>query len=317
MFQPTGCELCVLSYGGAAAQQTHEGKADMKSISGISPNTQLCAVIGDPIAHSLSPAIHNRAFQELGLDYIYLAFRVEDVGAAVAGMRALENFRGLSVTIPHKVSIIDHVDEIADVDAQIGSINTVVSDAGRLRGFGSDGPGARQALAERGVPLADQPVLMLGSGGAARAIAFDLAHHAALSSLVILGVIEDELEALVGELRAKTGAAVTGELLTDDNLEKQVAQSSVLIHATPIGMHPRENQSLVPAELLHANLSVMDIVYNPYETKLLRDAGARGIRSVPGIEMFVNQAVLQFEAWTGQSAPREVMKQVVLSRLAD
>ena len=118
----------------------------IRSIADINPNTKLCAVIGNPVEHSLSPAIHNRAFQELGLDFVYLAFRVEDVGSAVSGMRALENFRGLSVTIPHKVAIIDHLDEIADVDAQIGSINTVVNEGGKLRGFGSDGPGARQAL---------------------------------------------------------------------------------------------------------------------------------------------------------------------------
>ena len=288
----------------------------MRSIADISPQTQLCAVIGNPVAHSLSPAIHNRAFQELGLDFVYLAFRVEDVGAALSGMRVLENFRGLSVTIPHKVAIIEHLDEIAEVDAQIGSINTVVSDGGRLRGFGSDGPGARQALLERGARVAGQPVLMLGSGGAARALAFDLVHHATPSSLVILGVIPEELDQLVRELRQATGAQVTGELLSDDSLERQIAQSRVLVHATPIGMHPREDQSLVPPDLMHADLTVMDIVYNPHETRLLRDARARGLETVPGIEMFVNQAVLQFEAWTGERAPRAVMRQVVLDQLA-
>jgi len=287
----------------------------MRSIADINPNTKLCAVIGNPVGHSLSPAIHNRAFQELGLDFVYLAFRVEDVRSAVSGMRALENFRGLSVTIPHKLAIIDHLDEIADVDAQIGSINTVVNEDGKLRGFGSDGPGARQALVEGGAQVAGQPVLILGSGGAARAIAFDLAHRAAPSSLVVLGVIEDELRALVRELREKTAVNATGEILTEDSLEKRIAESRVLIHATPIGMHPREEESLVPPELLHPDLAVMDIVYNPYETRLLVDARDRGIKTVPGIEMFVNQAVLQFEAWTGESAPREVMKQVVLDHL--
>jgi shikimate dehydrogenase len=288
----------------------------MRSIAGISPSTKLCAVIGNPVAHSLSPAIHNRAFEELGLDFVYLAFRVEDVQSAVAGMRALENFRGLSVTIPHKVAIIDHLDEIAEVDRQIGSINTVVNEGGTLRGFGSDGPGARQALAEAGVEVAGLPVAIVGSGGAARAIAFDLAHRATPSSLAILGVIEDELEALVRDLREKTGVNATGELLTDHGLERRIAQSRVLIHATPIGMHPREDESLVSPELMHPDLAVMDIVYNPHQTRLLRDAEARGIKTVPGIEMFVNQAILQFEAWTGKSAPREVMKQVVRDHLA-
>ena len=287
----------------------------MRSIADVNPNTRLCAVIGNPVAHSLSPAIHNRAFQELGLDFVYLAFRVEDVRSALSGMRALENFRGLSVTIPHKVAIIEHLDQVAEVDAQIGSINTVVNEAGMLRGFGSDGPGARQALVDGGVEMAGEPVLILGSGGAARAIGFDLAHRAAPSSLVILGVVEDELETLVRDLTERTGVNATGELLSDRSLERWIAESRVLIHATPVGMHPREEECLVPPEWMHAGLAVMDIVYNPYQTRLLKDARDRGIKTVPGIEMFVNQALLQFEAWTGERAPRQVMKQVVLDHL--
>jgi shikimate dehydrogenase len=291
-------------------------EVEMRSIADVNPDTQLCAVIGNPVSHSLSPAMHNRAFEELGLDFVYLAFRVEDVRSAVSGMRALENFRGMSVTIPHKVAIIEHLDEITEVDRQIGSINTVVNEGGKLRGFGSDGPGARQALQESGVEVAGQPVLILGSGGAARAISFDLAHRAPPSSLVILGVIEDELEALVRDLRKRTGVNVTGEALTDASLARRLVESRVLIHATPIGMHPRENESLVPPELMHADLAVMDIVYNPYETRLLAEARARGIETIPGIEMFVNQALFQFEAWTGERAPKRVMKQVVIDHLA-
>ena len=287
----------------------------MRSIADVNPNTKLCAVIGNPVSHSLSPAVHNRAFQELGLDFVYLAFRVEDVGSAVSGMRALENFRGLSVTIPHKVAIIEHLDEVAEVDDQIGSINTVVSEGGRLRGFGTDGPGAHRALVEAGVEVAGESVLILGSGGAARAIGFDLAHRAAPSSLAILGVVEEELETLTRDLGEKTAVPVTGEPLTGPSLERRIAESRVLIHATPVGMHPREDESLVPPELMHPDLAVMDIVYNPYQTRLLRDAEDRGLATIPGVEMFVNQALLQFEAWTGESAPRQVMKQVVLDRL--
>jgi shikimate dehydrogenase len=235
--------------------------------------------------------------------------------SAVSGMRALENFRGLSVTIPHKVAIIEHLDEVAEVDQQIGSVNTVINEGGKLRGFGSDGPGARQALVERGVEVAGEPVLILGSGGAARAITFELAHRAAPSSLAILGVVEDELDALVRDLREKTGVNAIGELLTGESLERYIAESRVLIHATPIGMHPRTEESLVPPDLMHADLAVMDIVYNPYETRLLKDAKARGLETVPGSEMFVNQATLQFEAWTRESAPKEVMRQVVLDHL--
>jgi shikimate dehydrogenase len=178
----------------------------MRSIAEITSRTKLCAVIGNPVEHSLSPAMHNRAFAELGLDFVYLAFRVEDVGSAVRGMRALENFRGLSVTIPHKVTILDFVDEIEEVDRQIGSINTVVNENGKLVGSGSDGPGARRALSDAGVDPGGQKVLILGSGGAARAIAFNLVHDDPPSSLTLLGVLEDEMQKLASDLREAPGS---------------------------------------------------------------------------------------------------------------
>ncbi len=287
----------------------------MKSITDIGPTTTLCAVIGNPVAHSMSPAIHNRAFAELGLDYVYVAFRVENVGGAVAGMRALENFRGMSVTIPHKVSIIKHLDEVAEVDRGIGSVNTVVNDGGRLKGFGSDGPGALQALSAAGVKVAGKNVTILGSGGAARAIAFTLAAKAKPAGLFLLGVIEPELKALTRDIVRKTGARATCALLEPKTLAARLADSQVLIHCTPVGMHPKIKESVVPKSLLHDDLAVMDIVYNPLKTKLLADAEARGLKTISGMEMFVNQAVIQFELWTGKTAPRAVMRDVVLEHL--
>jgi shikimate dehydrogenase len=286
----------------------------MKSITDIAPSTRVCAVIGNPVAHSMSPAIHNRAFAELGLDYVYVAFRVEDVGGAVAGMRALDNFRGMSVTIPHKVSIIKHLDEVAEVDRQIGSVNTVVNDGGRLKGFGSDGPGALKALGDAGVQPSGRTVTILGSGGAARAIAFTLA-AANPRALFLLGIEEPELTALTRDIVAKTGANVTCALLDAKTLEARLAESQVLIHCTPVGMHPKASESAVPKALLHRDLAVMDIVYNPLRTQLLTDAQERGLKTISGVEMFVNQAVIQFELWTGRTAPRAVMREVVLEHL--
>jgi shikimate dehydrogenase len=288
----------------------------MKSIREIGPKTKLCAIIGNPISHSMSPAIHNRAFEALGLDFVYLAFRVEDVGAVLAGMRALENFRGLSVTIPHKTAVIGYLDEVARVDAGIGSVNTVINDNGVLRGFGSDGPGARKALDENGVQLADRRVLILGSGGAARAIAFDLAYlDRPPAAIHLLGVIESELELLERDLRKSTSVDITRELITDRTMEERVKTAEVVIHATPVGMHPREDESLVPKAFFNRDAAVMDIVYNPLETKLLREARERGLKTVSGLEMFINQAALQFEAWTGSPAPTDLMREVVLEHL--
>lgn len=286
----------------------------MKSITDIKPSTAVCALIGNPVAHSMSPAIHNRAFAELGLDYVYVAFRVEDVGAAMAGMRAFDTFRGMSVTIPHKVSIIPYLDEVAEVDRRIGSVNTVVKDGGRLRGFGTDGPGARKALADAGVEVSGKTITILGSGGAARAVAFSLA-QARPAAIHLLGVIEPELKALAADLATKTSTRVDGVLVDAKSLEAAVAGSQVLIHCTPVGMHPNADASVVPAALLHRDLAVMDIVYNPLKTKLLGEAEARGLTAISGVEMFVNQAVLQFELWTGQAAPREVMREVVIAHL--
>jgi len=286
----------------------------MRAITDITPSTTVCALIGNPVAHSLSPAIHNRAFAELGLDYVYVAFRVEDVAGAVAGMRAFENFRGMSVTIPHKVSIIEHLDEVAEVDRRIGSVNTVVNDAGRLKGCGSDGPGARQALIDAGVELAGKNVTILGSGGAARAIAFTLV-EAKPAALFLLGIIEPELEALTRDIVTKTGTRASGTLLDAETLEARLAESEVLINCTPVGMHPNIDASAVPKSLLHRDLVVMDIVYNPLKTRLLAEAEERGLKTVSGVEMFVNQAVIQFELWTGKTAPRAVMREVVLTRL--
>jgi len=286
----------------------------MKSITNINTGTKLCAVIGDPVAHSMSPAIHNRAFAALGLDYVYLAFRVEDVRAVVGFMRTIDNFRGMSVTIPHKVSIIKHLDNVADVDRRIGSVNTVVNDGGRLTGYGSDGPGARQALIDAGVQLAGTNVTILGSGGAARAIAFNLA-EAGVATLFLLGIIEPELKALTRDLVRKTGTKATGAVLDDQTLRKRLADSQLLIHCTPVGMHPKTTVSAVPKSLLHHDLAVMDIVYNPLKTKLLADAESRGLKTISGVEMFVNQAVIQFELWTGKKAPRAIMRDVVLRHL--
>jgi shikimate dehydrogenase len=291
-----------------------QGGSALRSITDITPRTRLCALIGNPVAHSLSPAIHNRAFAELGLDYVYLAFRVEDVRAAVAFMRGSETFRGMSVTIPHKVSIIKQLDEVAEIDRRIGSVNTVVNEGGRLKGFGTDGPGAYKALMDAGVQLTGKTVTILGSGGAARAIAFTLA-AAQPAALFLLGIIEPELMALTRDLARKTGVKVTGALLEPKTLQARLADSQVLIHCTPVGMHPKTNVSVVPKSLLHRNLAVMDIVYNPLTTKLLADAHARGLTTISGVEMFVNQAVLQFELWTAKTAPHDVMREVVLRHL--
>lgn len=281
----------------------------------FSSKTRICAVIGNPIGHSLSPAIHNAAFEKLGLDFVYVACPVKDVRGALAGMRAIENFRGMSVTIPHKIEVMKYVDEIADVDKSIGSINTVIHGKDRLVGLGTDGPGALKAIEDKGVKLDGKNVLMLGSGGAARAISFTLAMKTKPEEIRILDVNKPMLKGLTADLTAGTKAVIQSNLLNEKSLAAAMEHANVIIHCTPIGMHPNVDASLISPELFRAGQVVFDIVYTPLETKLLADAKSRGLEIIPGVEMFVNQAVLQFEQFTGLDAPVEVMRGVVMESL--
>ncbi len=281
----------------------------------IGTGTRLCAVIGNPVSHSLSPAIHNAAFRELGLDYVYVAFRVEDVKNALAGMRSLENFRGLSVTIPHKIEVMKHVDEVDDTDRSIGSINTVINSGGRLQGMGTDGPGALKALTDAGVAIVGKNILVLGSGGAARAISFTLARRSRPSMIMFRDVDEQMMGGLAQDLRRGTDTPVDAVVLSDSSLKEAMEQAHIIINCTPIGMHPKEQASLVPAGLFRKGQVVFDIVYTPLKTRLLSDAISRGLQVISGVEMFISQACLQFEQFTGVKAPEEVMRRVVMEKL--
>ncbi len=287
----------------------------MRKPAPIGTSTRICAIIGNPVAHSLSPAIHNAAFDALGLDFVYVAFRVEDVKNALAGMRALENFRGMSVTIPHKIEIMKYVDEISELDRHIGSINTVINEGDRLVGLGTDGPGALKAISDAGVELDHKKVLMLGSGGAARAIAFTLAQNAGLKQIVLLDIEEALLKQLSSDLEAGTDTPIASDMLTETSLAQNMNDADVIIHCTPIGMHPHEDSSLIPSEMFRPEQVVFDVVYTPLKTKLLAEAEASGLKIISGVDMFINQAVLQFERFTGNDAPEDVMRRVVMEHL--
>jgi len=282
----------------------------------ITAQTQLCGLLGNPVDHSLSPAIHNAAFEKLGLNFAYLAFPVEDLENAIRGIRALGHIRGFSVTIPHKVSIMPLLDSVEITAKHIGSVNTIIKDRGLLVGSNTDASGALQALRQGGVDLASQRVVMLGSGGAARAIAFGLCGEGHIGQLTLLGIDNQERTALATDLRTKTGTGITDNPLNASTLASALADAHLLIHCTPIGMHPKIENSCVPKELLHSGLTVMDIVYNPLNTQLLQDAQAAGCRTIQGIEMFLHQAVGQFELWTGQPAPVDTMRNILTSHFS-
>jgi len=276
----------------------------------VDARTTLCCIIGDPVEHSLSPAMHNAAYAELGMNWVYTAHRVTDVGAAVAGIRAL-GIRGASVTIPHKVAVMEHLDQLDPVAEWIGSVNTIINDDGRLTGANTDGAGAMKALEDAGAGLSGKRVLMLGSGGGARAVAITLAAKAGIGSMEILGVIEEELTRLGKDVASKTGVDTKYGMMDDTSLKRAVEAAEVVIHCTPIGMHPKEGETVVPKELWRPGLMVMDIVYNPHDTRLLTEARAAGANIVHGLDMLLNQGVLQFQAWAGTDAPVAVMKEAL------
>ena len=291
-------------------------RPDTQTMTRIDASFQVCALLGFPAHHSLGPAIHNTAFEELALPFVYLAHDVAPANlvAAMAGTRAL-GYRGLSITMPHKVAALDLVDEVNATAQAIGCINTVVNAHGRLVGYNCDGQGALDALARAGIAVAGRRVLVLGSGGAARAVAMTVALHGGPAELELLGVVEAELVRLGRDIADKSATQTRARKLDDASLAAAVERAEILLHCTPVGMVPETERTLVPRSLLRPDLAVFDAVYNPRRTLLLKDAAAVGCRVVEGMEMFLGQAAVQFELWTGKTAPLDAMRRVIEARL--
>jgi shikimate dehydrogenase len=282
----------------------------------ISGQTKICALIGDPVEHTMSPVMHNEAYKKLGLDYVYIPFRVapERLAEAVAGLRAL-NVTGFNVTIPHKVSIIPLLDGLDPRAEKIGAVNTVVNNACELRGYNTDAEGFLRALLERGVEPGGKNVVVLGAGGAARAITYILAERDAGLTILNRMLELDWAEDIAGLISEDFGKAVRVLELCDEYLAQALEKADILVNATSVGMSPASEASPVPARLLKDGLIVVDIVYNPIVTRLLREAKAAGARTVGGIDMLAWQGALAFEKWTGEEAPLDLMRKVAIKML--
>jgi shikimate dehydrogenase len=282
----------------------------------ISGKTSICGIIGDPVEHTMSPAMHNAMYKAMGLDYVYLAFKVAsaDLGKAIAGMKAM-NFKGLNVTIPHKVAVIPFLDRMDILADKIGAVNTIVNDNGILTGYNTDAQGFLKALLDRDVRPYGKNVLLLGAGGAARAISFILAEERARLTILNrkqeLSWATDLAECLSNVYSLK----VKARELTRQNLKRAIASSDIVVNATSVGMIPDADSSPVPADLLCANLVVFDAVYNPYQTQLLREAKEAGAQTISGLDMLAWQGVLAFEKFTGKKAPFDLMRGAALKEL--
>jgi len=275
--------------------------------------TTVAGLIGDTVQGSLSPRIHNAAFAALGLNWCYVAFPVprDRLGEALRGLAAL-GVAGVNVTVPHKEAALAYLDETTDDARGIGAVNTIRIVDRRLIGHNTDGAGVLDALSADGrVAVEGARAVIIGAGGAARAAAFALTGAGAAA--VTVANRNWDRAASVAEVvrRAFPHCAVEATALEGPALAAAVREASLLIQATPLGGEAQRAASPVPAHALHPNLLVMDMVYDPPETALLRDARARGCRALGGLPMLVYQGARAFQIWTGQPAPIEVMRDAV------
>jgi shikimate dehydrogenase len=276
----------------------------------LSAATRVAAVIGDPVEHSLSPALHNAAFAALGLDWVYVAFRVPagSAPAAVEAMRTL-GLAGLSVTMPHKEAVAAAVDRLAPGAAALRSVNTVAWAAGELVGSSTDGDGFLAALADEGVDPAGRRCLVLGAGGAARAVAHALGQAGA--ARVGVAGRRPAAAAAAAALAGPAGAVVAGV-----DLRRQLAACDLVVNATPAGMRPGDGAPFgIEADWLPRGIFVADLVYHPPTTALIAAARAAGAEATNGLGMLVHQAARQVELWTGRAPPLAEMSAAALGRL--
>jgi len=279
----------------------------------ISGKTRVCAIIGDPVQHSLSPVIHNAAFNEVGLNLVYVAFNVgvTELKDAILGAKTL-GIHGLNITMPHKHSVMNYLDKINMTAKNIGAVNTILNKNGILIGYNTDGAGAMLALKENGICTEEKKLVLLGAGGAAKAIAYQAAQE--VEELVILNRTVEKAKQLAKILHS-FNAKVIGKMLSNNVLYKELTTANILVNATSVGMYPDNNNSPVPSDLLTSDLCVMDIIYNPLNTKLLNDAKYAGAKTVSGVDMLIYQGAVAFEIWTKCTAPVEVMKKAALNEL--
>jgi shikimate dehydrogenase len=279
---------------------------------GVKMHEKRFGVIGHPVKHSLSPLMHNAVFKKLGLKCKYGAFDIdaEELEQKVAGFK--ENFAGINVTIPHKVSIIKHLDCLSEEAKLVGAVNTVKF-CGKTVGYNTDGIGCVKAFEESEVDPKGKKILIVGAGGAARAIGFQLAKEKA--ELWVSDKIMEKAFDLASEIKKKLNARVHATTLDGETLVDLIKNADVLINATPIGMTPNVDETPIDTDMLKKGLMVMDIVYNPVETKLLKEARKKGCKTISGVGMFVHQGAESLKIWLGIKPPIDVMRKTVVEAL--
>ncbi|MGO9377083.1 MAG: shikimate dehydrogenase [Dissulfurispiraceae bacterium] len=276
----------------------------------ISGKTRIVGLFGYPVEHSLSPDMHNAAFSYLNLDYCYVTFPVhpDSLGDAVRGIKAL-SLGGINVTVPHKEKVMAFLDEINEEAQFIGAVNTIKNEGGKLTGFNTDGRGFMQSLAEADIEIRKKNVLIVGTGGASRAIGFYLCKEA--SQVHLYDVDSLKAEALAKHLYGVRQNADTIDASSKNSVEF-MAGMDIIINATPLGLRPGDS-SPIDMSLINKEHIVCDLIYR--ETPLLRAAAEKGCKTMHGLGMLLWQGVIAFEIWTGIRPPADVMKKALLKRM--
>jgi shikimate dehydrogenase len=259
------------------------------------------ALFGNPVEQSLSPLMHNAALQEMGTPGCYIPLCIRHLPSAVQGLRGMD-IRGVSVTIPFKTEIMEYLDDLDDEALRIGAVNTIVNEKGRLTGHNTDWQGLIRSLSEH-MDIKGKTVMILGAGGTARAALYGIVRQGGNP------VIVNRTKARARELALDWGCPY--ESFEDIGKIK----ADILIHTTPVGMFPYPDEKPIPDGVLDRYAWVVDVIYNPLQTKLLQDAARAGCRTLPGLDMFVYQGARQLRLWTGHEPPESRMRQVVLEHL--
>ncbi len=276
----------------------------------INANTDLYCIFGNPVRHTLSPLMHNAAFEETGINAAYLAFEPGDIADAIQSMKIL-NIAGASVTIPFKIEVMQYLDDIDPLASAIGSVNTLLNRNGKISGFNTDGYGAVEALLQSGSSIDGANVLIIGNGGSSRAIAFTLLKEGARVN--IAGRNLEKVTDLCNDLE-RFNNNVTAFQLSDMDMGL-MEQFNIVINTTPIGMYPKTSLTPIDTEIISPSATVFDIIYSPHETELLKNSSQKGCKIVHGIDMLLYQGTRQFELWTGQKAPVETMKKILQNNI--
>lgn len=283
----------------------------------ISGHTGLLALIGSPVSHSGSPAMYNYSFQKLGLDYAYVAFDVKENGvkAALDAMR-LFKMRGMNVTMPNKTEAMRHMDELSPAAQIMGAVNVIVNEDGKLKGYNTDGEGFVNNLKDHGVDIVGKKLIVAGGGGAATAIQVQCALDGA-RAIAIFNKKDGFFERTLATAEKIKNAVPNCEVQVfdiddEEKLREEIADGDIFINATVVGMKPMDDQSIIKdVSMLRSDLVVVDIVYNPEETKLLREAKAAGCTCVGGKGMLVWQGASAFRLFTGKEMPVEDVKELL------